>query len=237
MKIPQGTLKVLAPKHTHHANLSLMLIQIPSIQLFTFPNDDLTYVEPTVHLGRDGANFCPQILLHHPQRMAIIIGDQIHSQSQVTESSRPSNTVKVRLGILGEIKVDDDVHTLNINTTCEEIGCHKVACSPIAEFVEDSVTVGLLHFGMYVEAGISQLRDFLGEELNTVDRVAEDDGLVDLKLGEKGVEAVNLLSFFDVGVELSDTPEGKLLHQVDGIGFGNMLLAKFLDSHRKGGTE
>ena len=116
--------------------------------------------------------------------MPIIVCDQINRQSQVTETSRPSNTVQVGFGILGEIKVDDDVHALNVNTAREEVGRHEVTCTPIAEFMEDAVTVGLLHFSMNVEAGITQLSDFFGEELNAVYRVAENDGLVNFELGE-----------------------------------------------------
>lgn len=39
----------------------------------------------------------------------------------------------------------------------------------------------------------------------TVDGVAEDDGLVDLQLGEEGVEAVYFLALGHEGVELRDT--------------------------------
>ena len=197
----------------------------------------LTDVEATINLGRDRTDFRSQVLFHHPQGVAVIIGDQIHGQSQVTESSRPSNTVKVRLGVLGEVKVDNDVHTLNIDTAREEIGRHEVTRTAVAEFVEDAVTIGLLHLGMYVEAGVSQLGDFLGEELDAVDRVAEDDGLVNLQLGKKSIEAVDLLPFLDVGVELGDTPKGELLHQIDRVGFGDVLLAEFLDGHGEGSAE
>ena len=48
--------------------------------------------------------------------------------------------------------------------------------------MEDTVSVRLQHLGMDVEAGVAQLRDFLGQQLHAVHRVAEDDGLVDLEL-------------------------------------------------------
>ena len=35
---------------------------------------------------------------------------------------------------------------------------------------------------MRVEAGVTELSDLLGQKLDTVGRVTEDDGLVDLKL-------------------------------------------------------
>lgn len=197
----------------------------------------LADVETAVNLGRDWTDLRSQILLHHPQGVTIIVGDQVHRQSQVTETSRPADAVKVRLGVLGEVKVDDDVHALDINAACEEVGRHKVAGAPVTELVEDAVAACLLHFGVYVETRVAQLCDFLGEELDTVDGVAEDNGLVDLQLGEESVEAVDLLALLDVGVELGDAPEGELLHQVDGIGFGDVLLAEFLDGDGEGGAE
>jgi hypothetical protein len=43
-----------------------------------------------------------------------------------------------------------------------------------------------------VKATEAELSDLFGQKLDTLSRVAEDDGLVDLKLGEQGVQAVNL---------------------------------------------
>jgi len=48
--------------------------------------------------------------------------------------------------------------------------------------MEYAVAVALHHLGMDVEARVSQLGDLLGQQLHTIHRVAEDDGLVDLKL-------------------------------------------------------
>ena len=48
--------------------------------------------------------------------------------------------------------------------------------------MEDPIPVGLEHLGVDVETGIAELGDLLRQKLNTVDRIAEDDGLVDLQL-------------------------------------------------------
>lgn len=48
---------------------------------------------------------------------------------------------------------------------------------------------------MRVEAGVAELRDLLGEQLDTVGRVTEDDRLVDLELGEEGIKAARQLRF------------------------------------------
>ena len=48
--------------------------------------------------------------------------------------------------------------------------------------MEDPVAVALHHLCMDVEAGVAQLCDLLGQQLHAIDRVAEDDGLIDLQL-------------------------------------------------------
>ena len=148
-----------------------------------------------------------------------------------------ANTMKVGLGILGEVEVDDDVHSLNIDTAGEQVGAHEVAADAIAEVVENTVAGLLEHLGMAVEARISEFRDLLGEELDSVGGVAEDDGLVDLQLGEEGVEAVDLLLLLDVGVVLSNTTEGELVHQVDLIRADHVLIREVLDREGEGGGE
>ena len=88
--------------------------------------------------------------------------------------------MKIRLRVFGKVKVDDDVDGLNVDPSREEIGTNEVSADPVAEIVKDAVTVGLKHFGMRIEAGVAEFGDFLGQELDSVRRVAEDDRLVDL---------------------------------------------------------
>ena len=52
----------------------------------------------------------------------------------------------------------------------------------IAEFVEYSISMRLLHFRVDVEARITQVGNFLREQFNAIHRVAEDNGLIDLQL-------------------------------------------------------
>ena len=48
--------------------------------------------------------------------------------------------------------------------------------------MEDAISVILPHLGVDVVAGVAQLGDLLGEQLYSLHWVAEDYGLVDLKL-------------------------------------------------------
>jgi len=45
-----------------------------------------------------------------------------------------------------------------------------------------TIPVGLQHLRVYKKARIAQFRDFLCQQLYPIDRVAKDDGLVDLQL-------------------------------------------------------
>lgn len=155
----------------------------------------------------------------------------------MTKPSWPPNTVEICLSIFGKVEIDDNVHALNVNSTCEKVGCDKVASGTIAKLMKDTITIRLLHLGVDIVAGIAKLGDFLREQFDAVDGVAENDGLVDLQFGEKGVEALNLLSFLDVSIELGDTAEGELVHEINGVRIGDEFLTKFLDSHRESSAE
>jgi len=48
--------------------------------------------------------------------------------------------------------------------------------------MENAVPVRLQHLGMRVKARIALLSDLLRQQLDSICRVAKDDGLVDLKL-------------------------------------------------------
>lgn len=114
---------------------------------------------------------------------------------------------------------------------------HQVPCCTIAEFMKNAIPIGLLHLGVDVVARVSKLGNLLSQQFHTVDRVAENDTLIDLQFGEKGVKTVDLLSFFDVCVKLSDTPKRKFVHKIDTVRVGDKLLAESFDCHREGGTE
>ena len=52
----------------------------------------------------------------------------------------------------------------------------------LAELVEHPIAVRLLHFRVDVEARVPDFSNFLGEELNPINGVAENDRLVDFQL-------------------------------------------------------
>ena len=83
---------------------------------------------------------------------------------------------------------------------------------------------------MRVEARIPEFGDLLRKEFHPVGRVAEDDRLVDLELGEECVKAMNFLLFFDECVILGYSTESEFIHQVDLIWRFHVLVLKTMVS-------
>ena len=121
-----------------------------------------------------------QLLLDLVQVEPVLVRDEVDRQTQVSKTTTTTDTVKVCLRVLGEVEVDDDVDGLDIDTAGKEVGADEVTTLAVAEVVEDAVTMGLKHLCVRVEARVAELGDFLGQELDSVRRVAEDDRLVDL---------------------------------------------------------
>lgn len=194
-------------------------------------------VELLVDVLGDRLNLSSQLLLDLVQVETVFPVDQVNSETKVTETTRTTNTVQIGLRILGEIKVDDDVDRLNIDTSGQQIRANEVAAHAIAEVVEHAVTVLLKHASVRVEARVAQLSDLFREQLHTVCRIAENDGLVDLELREESVKAVNLLLFFDKSIELCDTTQSEFVHQVDLVGVAHVLVLEVFDNHGECSTE
>ena len=53
--------------------------------------------------------------------MAVVICNQVHRKTQMAKPSRAANSVEVCLAVLRKVKVDDDIHGLDVNSSCEEI--------------------------------------------------------------------------------------------------------------------
>jgi len=190
-------------------------------------------VETLVNILGDSLDLRAKVALDVVEVEAVVPVDEVDSQSKMAIAARATDTMKIGLSILREVEIDNDVHSLNVDTTGEEVRADQVTTDAVAEVVEDPVTGLLSHLGVTVEAGVAQLGDLLRKKLDTVGGVAEDDGLVDLKLGEQCVEAVDLLLLLDKGVVLSDTPQSELIHQVDLIWVGHVLIREMLYRNRE----
>ena len=71
--------------------------------------------------------------------------------------------MKISFSHLGEIKVDDNIDSLDVNTSGEEITAYQVPAQASSEVMEHSVSVSLSHLGVNVVAGVSKLSYLLGQ--------------------------------------------------------------------------
>ena len=172
----------------------------------------LINVEVLLNDLRNGLNLSTKFLFDPIQVETVFPVDQVNSQTQVSKTTRTTNTMQIRLCVLGKVKVDYNVDCLDIDTTGEQVGADKVSAYTITEVVENAVTVVLEHTSMRVETRVAEFGNLLSEELDSVRRVTEDDRLVDLELVEEGVQAVDLLLLFNESVVLRDTTKCELVH-------------------------
>ena len=135
--------------------LLLLLLITRNLEVRDWPRDALGVlidIEALVDSLGNGLDFRAKVPLDIVQVEAIIPVDQVDGQTKMAVATRSTNAVKIGLGVLGEVKVDDDVHRLDIDTTGEQIGTDQVPANAIAEIVEDTVSGLLGHLGMTVKA-------------------------------------------------------------------------------------
>ncbi len=82
--------------------------------------------------------------------LVLLGGDERDGKTLGTESTSTTNAVQVLIRIIREIVVDDDVDSLDINTTTEQISSNKNSLLEILEVLESTDT--LLLFQTRVDA-------------------------------------------------------------------------------------
>ena len=75
------------------------------------------------------------------------------------------------------------------------------------------------------------MRDLLGQELDPFGVLAEDDGLIDVELGEEGVESMQVFLLLEVGIVLGHTLQGELIHEVDILRVRHVIFLEAFDGH------
>lgn len=78
----------------------------------------------------------------------------------MSKSSTSANTVEVSISRAREIKVDDHIEGLDVNTSSEYISTDKETTFSLAEVVENAVSILLAHLSMDVETREAKARDF-----------------------------------------------------------------------------
>lgn len=100
-------------------------------------------VEVPVDLGRDGSNLRAQLPFNLEQSLPVRVSQQVHGESEMAETARTPDAVKISFGVFGKVEVDDDVDGLDVDPPSEQIAAHQIADFAVSEVVEHPIAVRL----------------------------------------------------------------------------------------------
>jgi len=60
----------------------------------------------------------------------VFIGNEVDGQTQMAKPPRASNAVEVGFRILGKVEIDDNIYSLNVNASGEQVCAHEISISP-----------------------------------------------------------------------------------------------------------
>mmetsp|Transcript_5006 Transcript_5006/g.18790 ORF Transcript_5006/g.18790 Transcript_5006/m.18790 type:complete len:315 (-) Transcript_5006:625-1569(-) len=149
---------------------------------------------------------------HLKDRLVHVGGDEGHSESLGTETSSTTNTMQVRVYIIGHIVVNDNVHLLDINSTSSDIGGNQDSLVEILELGVILNTLLLAH--TTVDADRWELH-ILGEKLVQLLRSwnssHKDYNLIVLESIEERNQLFGLLLLWQLNVVLLESVQRELL--------------------------
>lgn len=73
----------------------------------------------------------------------------------MAEASRTTDAMQVGFGHTREIKIDDDVDGLHVDTSSEEVWAHEIAAEARSEVVEHTIAVCLRHARVNVVTAVT----------------------------------------------------------------------------------
>lgn len=126
------------------------------------------HVETFVDIPWDWPDFCAKLLLNSVEGKPVVIGDQVDGNTEVSKPSASANPVEVSLGHLGKVEIDDDIDSLDVDSSGEQITTDEIATETSSEIVEDPVAMSLGHLGVNVVAGVPKLSNLLCKQFDSL---------------------------------------------------------------------
>ena len=155
----------------------------------------------------------------------------------MAKSAWTADSVEVGFRISWKIKINNNIHSLNIDSSGAQIRRDQTSAFPLSETVKYMISLFLWHFCMDIKTGIPKLNDFLSQKFNPHGWIAENYGLSDRQLSKQGIQTVNFVLFVYVAVVLSDSFKGQLVHYVNGLAAFEIFLDETFDLDRVGRAE
>ena len=88
---------------------------------------ELCDVEGFVDDFRDRLDLRSELLFDSVECESVVVGDKIDCDTEMSKSARSTNPVQVGLCHLGEVEVDDDIDSLDVNASSEQVRRDQVA--------------------------------------------------------------------------------------------------------------
>lgn len=101
--------------------------------------EDSDCVEILVNVLRDAFDLSVEFILDIEQVLLVIFGNEVDGHTQMTKSSGSADSMEIGLSVFWKIKVDDNVDSLDVDSSCKNIGTHKASGFSIFEIVKDPI--------------------------------------------------------------------------------------------------
>jgi hypothetical protein len=141
--------------------------------------------------------------------LVLLRADEADCHTLGTETTGTTDTVEVAVGIGGQVVVDGQVDTLNVDTTTEDVSGDADTLLEVLELLVALDTLLLADTGVHGDGGEVALAEELVELSASEGRLDKDDDLVVLKLVKKVVEFAVLLGLSKLDVVLLETVKGE----------------------------
>jgi len=102
-------------------------------------------VQVLVDVLRNRADLAVEFFLNLEQVGLVVFSDEVDGDTEMSKTTRSTDSVEMGLCILREIEVDDNIHTLDVDTSCEKISANQASSLSILEVMIDTISVALLH--------------------------------------------------------------------------------------------
>lgn len=123
--------------------------------------------------------------------------------------------MEVGVGILRHIVVDNNIYTLDINATGEDICADHDALLEVLKLLVAGDTRSLLHLAMDADAGKVALDQKLVKLLGTTNRLDKDADLVELENIEEIIKIASLFTILQLDKVLNKTMQSQLGFIID----------------------
>merc|ERR1719272_1894725 len=123
-----------------------------------------------------------EAILHRLQHgLVLLCGHEADGKAFCAKAAGAPNTVEVGVAVICHVVVDDNVHTLNVNATPEEVGADHDALLELFELLVAINALLLLQARVNGKRWKATLHKQLVESNGSLDRLYKNDHLVELQ--------------------------------------------------------